>query len=67
MWHFSLVSDLLVVLFFPEDNTSWICNWLDSISKDLRTVRQAVEGNYGFSVISITALVGEKSFFTDEV
>lgn len=56
------MSDLLVVLFFPEDSTGWICSWLDLISTNLRTVRLAIEGNYRFSIISMTALVEEKSF-----
>lgn len=43
-----MARQLLVVLIFPEDGTSWTCNWLDSVTKNLRTMRQVVERNYGF-------------------
>lgn len=62
----SLVSDGLVVLLFPEDSTSWICNWLGSVSQDLRTVRQAVEENYGFFYHFCDSVGWEEIFFRDE-
>lgn len=43
-----MARELLVVLIFPEDSTSWTYNWLDSVTKNLRTTRQAVKRNYGF-------------------
>lgn len=49
------------MLIFPRGSTRCTYNRFDSISKNLRTVRQVVERNYGFYIMSMAALVRGKS------